>query len=214
MIRLVLVDDQTLVRTGIRGLLELTGDIRVVAEAADGMEAVSMIAEAQPDIVLLDIRMPKLSGVGVVEELARRGCLPPTLLLTTFDDDAALLDGMKAGARGFLLKDVSLERLTDAIHRVAGGERLFQPAITERVKECAADARTVELVADAYREALTPREAEILGLLATGWSNKEIADAIGTSEGTVKNHVSGILSKLGVRDRTRAVLKAMQLGYL
>lgn len=214
MIRLVLVDDQTLVRAGICGLLELTGDIRVVAEAADGMEAVRVIAEVQPDIVLLDIRMPKLSGVGVVEELARRGCLPPTLLLTTFDDDAALLGGMKAGARGFLLKDVSLERLTDAIRRVARGERLFQPAITERVKECAAEARTAELVADEYREALTPREAEILGLLATGWNNKEIADAIGTSEGTVKNHVSSILAKLGVRDRTRAVLKAMQLGYL
>jgi DNA-binding NarL/FixJ family response regulator len=214
MIRLVLVDDQMLIRAGIRGLLDLTGDIRVVAEAADGQEALHVITATVPEVILLDIRMPKLSGIGVLQELARRNCLPPTVLLTTFDDDQALIDGMKAGARGFLLKDVSLERLTDTIRRVAQGERLFQPVLTERVKQRSAEVQGYGMKTEEYLVPLTRRETEILGLLATGWNNKEIADALAVSEGTVKNHVSSILTKLGVRDRTRAVLKAMQFGYL
>ncbi|OQX13464.1 MAG: DNA-binding response regulator [Desulfobulbaceae bacterium A2] len=213
MIRLVLVDDQSLIRAGIRGLLDLTPDIRVVAEAADGPTAVQVIAEAGPDVVLLDIRMPQLSGIGVVEELARRGALPPTLLLTTFDDDQALLDGMRVGARGFLLKDVSLEQLTDAIRRVAAGELLFRPDLTEEVRGRVARGQTA-CQDDKIFEPLTRREREVLGLLATGWNNREIAAALHLNEGTVKNHVSNILSKMGVRDRTRAVLKAMQQGLL
>ena len=213
MIRVVLVDDQTLVRRGIRSLLELSGDIRIVAEAADGDEAVAVIRREKPDAVLLDVRMPKRTGVEVLQELQRGGDLPPTILLTTFDDDEVLLKGVKAGARGYLLKDVSLEQLTEAIRTVAGGGMLIRPAVTERVL------RGLEHVRRDFEslnppDPLTRRELEILRLMAGGYSNREIADALGTAEGTVKNHASSILSKLGVRDRTRAVLKALELGYI
>jgi DNA-binding NarL/FixJ family response regulator len=213
MIRVVLVDDQTLVRRGIRSLLELSGDIRVVAEAEDGDAALAVIRREKPDAVLLDVRMPKRTGIDVLRELHRGGELPPTILLTTFDDDEVLLEGVKAGARGYLLKDVSLEQLTEAIHTVAGGGTLIRPAVTERVL------RGLEHVRRDFEsldppDPLTKRELEILRLMAGGYSNKEIADALGTAEGTVKNHASSILSKLGVRDRTRAVLKALELGYI
>ncbi|MBI3715899.1 MAG: response regulator transcription factor [Betaproteobacteria bacterium] len=213
MIRIVLVDDQTLVRSGIRGLLDLTEDIRVVAEAADGASALAAIASAQPDVVLLDIRMPGMSGIEVLETLRQRGPQAAVILLTTFDDDRALLDGMRAGARGFLLKDISLERLAQAIRDVARGGTIFRPAITERVMQALAGIpagfESLELA-----ERLTSRETEILGLMAAGMNNREIADALGPSEGTVKNHVSSILSKLGVRDRVRAVLRGLELGYI
>lgn len=211
MIRIVLADDQTLMRRGLRGLLELTDDLRVVAEAADGEEAVRLIAEANPDLVLLDVRMPGRSGIQVLKALSAAGPVPPTILLTTFDDDAALLEGMRAGARGFLLKDVSFERLTDAIRRVAAGETLIRPAVTERVL------KGLERIGPEFDsldppDPLTPREVEILRLVAGGYSNREIADICGTTEGTIKNHASSIFSKLGVRDRTRAVLKALERG--
>ena len=211
MIRVVLVDDQTLMRLGLRGLLELTPDVRVVGEASDGEEALRVIRDVQPDVVLLDVRMPKLSGVEVLQRLTAGGDLPAVILLTTFDDDAALLEGMRAGARGFLLKDVSLERLTDAIRRVASGETLIRPAVNERVLK---GLEQVDLSFDSLDppDRLTPREVEIVRLMAGGFSNREIADALGTAEGTVKNQISSILSKLGVRDRTRAVLKALELG--
>lgn len=213
MIRVVLVDDQTLVRSGIRGLLALTDDIRVVEEAADGDQALAIIAAAKPDVVLLDIRMPGRSGIAVLQALKNSAQLPPTILLTTFDDDEALLDGMRAGAKGFLLKDISLERLTDAIRCVAAGATLFRPAITERVlrgiKGTASSFPNLDLP-----DRLTSRETEILGLMAGGFNNREIADALGPSEGTIKNHVSSILSKLGVRDRVRAVLRGLELGYI
>ncbi|KQW87495.1 LuxR family transcriptional regulator [Massilia sp. Root418] len=210
MIRVVLVDDQMLVRSGIRGLLDLTPDIRVVAEAADGAEAAGAIAQANADVLLLDVRMPNCSGI----ELLRReqGKLPPTILLTTFDDDEALFDGMRAGARGFLLKDISLERLADGIRSVAAGATLFRPALTERTRaayEKPAAPTTMELCAP-----LTSRETEILALMAAGFNNAEIAQALGPSEGTIKNHVSSILSKLGVRDRVRAVLRGLELGHI
>lgn len=209
MIRVVLVDDQMLVRSGIKGLLDLTPDIRVVAEAADGAEAVGVIAHARPDLVLLDVRMPHCSGI----ELLRRnqGQLPPVILLTTFDDDEALFDGMRAGARGFLLKDISLERLAEGIRSVAAGATLFRPALTERTRasyESSGGADATLLVR------LTERETEILALMAAGFNNAEIAAALGPTEGTVKNHVSSILSKLNVRDRVRAVLRGLELGYI
>jgi DNA-binding NarL/FixJ family response regulator len=212
-IRVVLVDDQTLVRRGIRSLLELSGDIGIVAEASDGDEALAVIRRERPDAVLLDVRMPKRTGVEVLQELQRAGDLPPTILLTTFDDDEVLLEGVKAGARGYLLKDVTLEQLTDAIRTVAAGGTLIRPAVTERVL------RGLEHVPRDFDslsppDPLTKRELEVLRLMAGGYSNREIADALGTAEGTVKNHASNILSKLGVRDRTRAVLKALELGYI
>jgi DNA-binding NarL/FixJ family response regulator len=213
MIRLVIADDHTLVRHGIRSLLELADDMAVVGEAADGDECIEVVRRVRPDVVLLDVRMPKRSGVEVLKQLNATSELPTAILLTTFDDDEALLAGIKAGARGYLLKDVSLEQLTDAIRAVAAGGSVIRPAVTERVL------RGLEHVPLDF-EALTPpdpltkRELEVLRLMAGGYSNREIAGALGTSEGTVKNHASSILSKLGVRDRTRAVLKGLGLGYL
>lgn len=213
MIRVALVDDQTLIRQGIRSLLELTGDIVVVAEAGDGVEALEMIARARPDLVLLDLRMPRKGGVDVLRELRSADALPPTIVLTTFDDDEALLEAVRAGARGYLLKDVSLERLTGAIREVAAGGSIIRPALTERVLRGLEHVRR-DFDALSPPDPLTRREVEILRLVAGGYSNREIAAALGTAEGTVKNHTSSILSKLGVRDRTRAVLKALELGYI
>lgn len=213
MIRIVLADDQTLMRAGLRGLLELTPDLRVAAEAADGREAIAAVRAERPDVLLLDVRMPHASGLDVLRELGRTGELPPTLLLTTFDDDEALFAALRSGARGFLLKDVSFERLTEAIRAVARGETLIRPAVTERVVSL------LERTAPAFEsleraDPLTPREIDVLRLMAGGYSNREIATALGTSEGTVKNQVSSILSKLGVRDRTRAVLRGIELGQV
>jgi DNA-binding NarL/FixJ family response regulator len=213
MIRVVLVDDQMLIRQGIRSLLELAGDVAIVAEAADGEEAVTVVERERPDVVLLDLRMPKKNGVEVLRTLHASGTLPPTIVLTTFDDDDALLDAVRAGAKGYLLKDVSLEQLTAAIRLVARGESFIRPAVTERVL------RGLEHVRSDFEsldppDPLTRREVEILRLMAGGYSNREIAEALGTAEGTVKNHASSILSKLGVRDRTRAVLKALERGYI
>ena len=210
MIRVVLVDDQTLVRSGIRGLLDLTPDIRVVAEAADGVEAMQAITQSQPDAVLLDVRMPTISGVDL---LRRHGAtLPPTIMLTTFDDDEALFDCMRLGARGFLLKDISLERLADGIRRVVAGQTLFRPGLTERARSSYEHAAADR--APASHELLTARETEVLALIAGGFNNAEIALALGPSEGTIKNHVSSILSKLGVRDRVKAVLRGLELGCI
>jgi DNA-binding NarL/FixJ family response regulator len=213
MTRVVLVDDQTLVRRGIRSLLELTSDIQIVAEAADGEEGFEIIRRERPDVVLLDARMPKKNGLDLLRALQAEKALPPTILLTTFDDDEVLLDAVRAGARGYLLKDVTLEQLTDAIRVVAAGGSAIRPAITERVLR---GLETVRHDFDALSppDPLTRREVEIVRLMAGGYSNKEIAKALGTAEGTVKNHASSILSKLGVRDRTRAVLKALELGYI
>ena len=213
MIRVVLVDDQTLVRRGIRSLLELSGDVSIVAEAADGEEGLVVIRRELPDVVLLDVRMPKTSGLDVLRALQAAGDLPPTILLTTFDDDEVLLEGVKAGARGYLLKDVSLEQLTDAIKTVARGGTVIRPALTERVLRGLEHVRR-DFDALSPPDPLTRREVEILRLIAGGYSNREIAEALGTAEGTIKNHASSILSKLGVRDRTRAVLKALELGYI
>lgn len=212
MIRVVLIDDQTLVRSGIRGLLELTPDIRVVAEAADGAGACTIIAATQPDVLLLDVRMPEVSGI---ELLRRAGAsLPPTILLTTFDDDEALLDGMRLGARGFLLKDISLERLAEGIRSVAAGATLFRPGLTERTRAAYEHSATGHATRTVGPAPLTGRETEILALMAAGFNNAEIAAALGLSEGTIKNHVSSILAKLGVRDCVRAVLRGLEMGCI
>jgi DNA-binding NarL/FixJ family response regulator len=212
-IKVALVDDQTLVRKGLRGLLETTADLSVVAEACDGEEALQVVPPAAPDVLLLDVRMPRLDGVGVLRRLGQEGRLPATILLTTFDDDEALLDGIRAGARGFLLKDVSLAQLTEAIRAVARGELLLRPAVTERVLQGLQRVRGPFEHAE-RPERLSHRELEVLRLMAGGFSNREIAGVLEASEGTIKNHASSILAKLGVRDRTRAVLRALELGYL
>ena len=213
MIRVCLVDDQTLVRQGIRSLLELVDDIEVVAEACDGVEAVQMVRENKPDVVLLDVRMPRVGGIAVLDTLRQSNDLPPTIILTTFDDQAIVLEGIRAGAKGFLLKDVSLERLVGAIRSLAGGGTLIQPTITERIAQ-QLEAAPHSFPSLEIPDPLTDRETQILRLMSGGYSNREIAEALHVAEGTIKNHVSNILSKMGVRDRTRAVLKAIELGHI
>jgi len=210
MIRVLLVDDQTLVRQGIRSLLELSDNIRIVAEASDGKQAVALIPEVAPDVVLMDMRMPEMSGLEALQQLAAEGKQSPTIILTTFDDDDLVLAGIKAGARGYLLKDVTLEQLVGAIETVAAGGTLVQPAVTERLLQ-GLERMHNDFTSLDRPDPLTDRETEILRLMAGGYSNKEIANSLGVAEGTVKNHVSNILSKLGVRDRQRAVLKAFEL---
>jgi DNA-binding NarL/FixJ family response regulator len=212
-IRVCLVEDQTIVRQGLRSLLALNKDIAVVAEASDGEEAVEVIEREKPDVVLLDLRMPKLDGLGVLHRLRERGASRPTLILTTFDDDTMLFEAVRAGAKGWLLKDVSLERLTDAIRTVASGGTCIEPVITERIMR-ALEKSNVAFESAELPEPLTDRERTILRLLAGGYSNREISQLLDISDGTVKNHISSVLSKLGVRDRTRAVLKAIDLGLI
>ena len=213
MIRVCLVDDQTLVRQGVKSLLELAEGIEVVAEASDGRHAVELIPELKPDVVLMDMRMPIMSGLEALQALAAKDQLPPTIILTTFDDDQLVLAGIKAGARGYLLKDVTLDQLVSAIQTVAEGGSLVQPAVTQRLLSGLEHMRN-DFVSLDRPDPLTERETEILRLMAGGFSNKEIANSLGVAEGTIKNHVSNILSKLGVRDRTRAVLKAFELGIV
>ena len=213
MINVMLVDDQNLVRKGVRSLLELSEEIEVVAEAVDGAEAIRTIPEVKPDVVLLDMRMPGKSGLDVLRELSEVKQLPPTIILTTFDDDELLLAGIKAGARGYLLKDVSLAELVNAVKTVAEGGSVVKPAVTQRLLKGLENLHT-EFYSLDRPDPLTERETEILRLMAGGYSNKEIANSLGVAEGTVKNHVSNILSKMGVRDRTRAVLKAFELGQI
>lgn len=209
-IRVCLVENETLVRQGLRRVLELAPDVAVVGEARDGEEALRVIADSKPDVVLLDVRMPRLDGLGVLRALRGR---PPCLLLTTFDDPEVVLDGIRAGARGYLLKDVSFDVLATAIRAIAAGGSFMQPSVTERVLRGLDGVRAHPDLDDAH-EKLTDRELEVLRLLAGGYSNAEIAGALGVAERTVKNHVSAVLAKLYVRDRTRAVLKALGLGII
>jgi DNA-binding NarL/FixJ family response regulator len=210
--RILLVEDQTLVREGLRSLLAFAKDLEVAGEAGDGEEAIAAIPRVRPDVVLLDIRLPKKNGLEVLQELSGAGALPPTIILTTFDDDALLFEALRSGARGFLLKDVTFEQLTNAIRQVAAGGRLIQPAVTERAIRSLSEApRRFE--SSELPERLTGREREVLRLFSAGMSNREIGEALGVVEGTVKNHVHSILQKLGVRDRNRAMLKAIELGY-
>lgn len=213
MIKVMLVDDQNLVRKGIQSLLELSEEIEVIAEASDGEEAIDMLEEVDPDVVLLDMRMPGMSGVDVLRRLKESDALPPTIILTTFDDDDLVLAGIRNGAKGYLLKDVALEELVGAVKTVAAGGSIVKPAVTERLLRGLEKLETDFSSLD-RPDPLTERETEILRLMAGGYSNKEIANSLGVAEGTVKNHVSNILSKMGVRDRTRAVLKAFELGFI
>ena len=213
MIQVCLVDDQTLVRQGIRSLLELSDSIRIVAEASDGKQAVELIPQVKPDVVLMDMRMPVMSGLEALQNLSAQDALPPTIILTTFDDEQLVLAGLKAGARGYLLKDVSLDQLVDAVKVVADGGSLVAPMVTQRLLS-GLERMQNDFTSLDRPDPLTERETEILRLMAGGYSNKEIANSLGVAEGTVKNHVSNILSKLGVRDRTRAVLKAFELGIV
>ena len=208
MIGVFLVDDQTLVRKGVRSLLSLLPDMEVVGEAVDGAEALSLIPAASPDVVLLDIRMPGLDGLSVLRQLSVPGQRPHFIVLTTFDDAEALFEGCRAGARGFLLKDVSLEELAAAIRAVAEGRSILQPSITETLLRNLQGWEAAQRD-DAPAEPLSERERDVIRLMAGGFSNREIGQMLTLSEGTVKNHVSRLLLKLDARDRTSAVLKAI-----
>ena len=212
-IRVMLADDQTLVRQGICSLLELSQKIEVVGQVSDGSEVVEGIRQCRPDVLLLDIRMPKMNGIEALRALRAADLMVPCIILTTFDDHQLVLEGLQAGARGYLLKDVSLESLVNAIEAVHGGNTLVQPAVTERILR-GLTTMAQESADSGAVEALSKKELEVLRMLAGGYSNKEISIAIFKSEGTVKNQVSSILAKLGVRDRTQAVLRAINLGLL
>ena len=207
-LRIALADDQAIVRAGLRALLERHG-IVIAFEADDGAQLLERIAQTPVDVVLSDIRMAGMDGIEALRRLRERGDATPVLLLTTFDESELLLQATQAGAQGFLLKDAAPEDLRDAIARVAAGETLLQPVSTDPVR-----ARYQYHQQEAPREHFTEREVAILRLLAGGYSNKEIARAMFLAEGTVKNYVSVILEKLGTRDRTRAVLKAITLRVI
>jgi DNA-binding NarL/FixJ family response regulator len=215
-IRVLLVDDQALFREGLETLLSVHNDIQVVGQACNGQEAVEVAARVQPDVALMDVRMPILNGVRATRRLKRALPQCRVIVLTTFDDDEYVFDALRAGAVGYLLKDVASARLVEAIRAAARGQSILEPSVAAKV--IAEFTRVSSMVPSAQMEQmaepLSERELEILGLIARGGSNKEIADRLFIAEGTVKNHVTRILGKLGVRDRTQAALKARELGLL
>ncbi|GAA1737980.1 response regulator transcription factor [Isoptericola hypogeus] len=215
-LRVVLVDDQTLVRQGIRSLLEIAGGVEVVAEADDGEAGLAAVARHAPDVALLDLRMPGRDGLWVLDELRRRGLDVPVLVLTTFDDDELVLRALRGGAQGYLLKDVTVEQLSHAVRALAGGGTFVQPAVTARLLRAVRSSAVGGSPAtdEAHVQRLTERETQVLRLMAEGCSNREIAEVLFLAEGTVKNHVSQVLLKLDTRDRTRAVLRALHHGLL
>jgi len=207
-LRIALADDQALIRVGLKALLNDLDQIEVVLEADCGQPILEALMKAGSDtgvdVVVSDIRMPGMDGIELTRQLRAGGCLLPVLLLTTFDDADLMLQAVQAGAQGFMLKDVAPEDLEHAIRSLAAGEGLLQPMTPAKVRE-----RYAYVDDSASNEDFSPREVEILRLLAGGYSNREIAKTIFLAEGTVKNYVSDILAKLGTRDRTRAVLKAI-----
>lgn len=214
MTRVVVVDDQALVRAGIRTLLELAG-FEVVGESGDGKSALETITATSPDVVLLDLRMPEYDGIWALEALQQQPYDIPVLVLTTFDDDELVMQALRAGARGYLLKDVTLEQLTHAVETLAGGGTLIAPSITDRlVRALRSEGGDVAPHRRLPSSPLTERELEVLRLMAEGYSNRQIAASVHLAEGTVKNHVSAILLKLDTSDRTKAVLRALREGIL
>ncbi|MYS79850.1 response regulator [Embleya scabrispora] len=215
-IRLLIVDDQELIRTGLRLFLQTQEDLVVVGEAEDGDEAIELAADLRPDVILMDIRMPRVDGVEATARLHAAGISPPprVLILTTFDLDEYVFGALRAGAAGFLLKDASRARLLEAIHVVHDGDALLSPSITRRLIENFA-ARTEPLRSPpALLAALTPREREALLLVARGLSNSEIAAHLVVTEATVKSHVGSMFAKLGLRDRAQAVVFAYEHGVI
>ena len=214
-IRVLIVDDQRLMRDGLRTLIELESDLDVAGEAADGLEAVTAYRDLGPDIVLMDVRMPNLNGVEATRRIKADWDEANILILTTFDDDEYIFEGLRAGASGYLLKDVSGKELAEAIRVVAGGGTLIAPSVARKgVSEFARLKPAPPITAESLPEPLSEREIEILKVLAQGHTNKEIAEHLHLAEGTVKNYVTSILQKIGARDRTQAALRARELGIL
>ncbi|MBK8901130.1 MAG: response regulator transcription factor [Anaerolineaceae bacterium] len=215
-IRVLLVDDQALFREGLHTLLSVHDDLEVVGEASNGQEAIDAVAKLAPDVVLMDLRMPVLNGVAATRQITQSAATSRVIVLTTFDDDDYVFDGLRAGAVGYLLKDVPSAKLVEAIRAAARGESFLQPSVAAKVVaefSRLAGAGTADPQQDLV-EPLSERELEILAVLATGASNREIANQLYITEGTVKNHVTNILGKLAVRDRTQAALKAKEMGLI
>jgi DNA-binding NarL/FixJ family response regulator len=213
-LRVAIADDQALVRAGFRMILESEDDIDVVAEASDGEEAVAAVRRQRPDVVLMDIRMPKLDGLEATRRIIQGGGACRVVMLTTFDLDEYVYGALSAGASGFLLKDVSPEHLVAAIRLVAAGDALLAPSITRRLIERFVRRDTAIATPSGELSTLTSREMEVLKLLARGRSNAELAVQLHLSEATVKTHVARILSKLGLRDRVQAVVFAYETGLV
>lgn len=219
-IRVLLVDDQQLFREGLSTLLSIPDDITVIGEANNGQEAITAVAQNKPDVVLMDVRMPVMDGVAATREITQNYPDSRVIMLTTFDDDEYVFEGLKAGAAGYLLKDVPSNKLLEAIRAAANGDSFLEPSVAAKVVAEFArmgkqpSASTEQDPNSQLVEPLSSRELEILQHLATGASNREIANALFIAEGTVKNHVTNILGKLGVRDRTQAALKAHDLGLI
>lgn len=214
-IRILLVDDQTMFREGLRTLLSVQNDFEVVGEAANGEQALQLAARHHPDVVLMDLRMPVLDGVAATRQLSKRLPECRVIVLTTFDDDEYVFDGLRAGALGYLLKDAPADKLFEAIRAAARGESFLQPSVAAKlVAEYARLASQAPSRPEPLVEPLSDREQEVLRWIARGASNREIAEHLYIAEGTVKNHVSSILSKLEVSDRTQAALKAREMGLL
>ncbi len=212
-IKLMLVDDQALFREGLSILLSVQPDIQVVGEASNGQEALELAAKLHPDVVLMDLRMPVLDGVAATRSLHQTLPECRVIVLTTFDDDEYVFEGLRAGAVGYLLKDVPSAKLFEAIRAAARGETFLQPSVAAKVVAEFTRLSTVHPTPhQTLEEALSERELEILRLVSNGSSNREIATSLYITEGTVKNHLTNILSKLGVRDRTQAALKAREMG--
>ncbi len=214
-VRIVVADDHQLVRDGFAELLDTQPDFTVIATASDGAEAVRICKELRPDLVLMDVRMPRMDGIEATRQLVGLGSEAPRILvLTTFDLDEHVYDALRAGASGFLLKDGTAERLFDAVRVIAAGEALLAPGITRRLISEFATQRPVSPASSASLRSLTPRETEVLRLVTEGLSNLEIADRLTITEETVKTHVGRVLSKLGLRDRTQAVIAAYESGLV
>ena len=214
MIRVLLADDDVLVRSGLRALLSAEDDLTVVGEAADGREAVNRARELEPDVVLMDVRMPQVDGVTAVREIVSWPRRPRVLVLTTFDLDEVVDDALDAGADGFLLKRATPEQLIDGIRTVFSGDALVSPTVTRRLLAAHAGRRPPDHERLALAAPLTERETAVLRALAEGLSNAEIAAAIWVSPETVKTHIKNILTKLAVRDRTQAVVWAYRTGFV
>jgi DNA-binding NarL/FixJ family response regulator len=212
-IRVVIADDQALVREGFRSILERDPGIEVVGEAGDGRRAVDVVAATRPDVVLMDVRMPVLDGLSAAQRVLSGDSPPRVVVLTTYDTDDNLFEALRMGASGFLLKDIRADQLVDALHAAVSGDALVSPSLVRRLVEGYVEARRPAPSAGRL-SALTPRELEVMGQVARGLSNAEVASALFLSEATVKTHINRILAKLGARDRVQLVVLAYEAGLV